>query len=386
MHKCNLNYLLIFLIIFFASLDGLFRFRALFSLLVLFIFILVGIKGKFKIDFSSKHLVYFIFLSLIFLTYTALSFLYPDIYLQIPADNEKFIFKIFDRFSLIILFFLIPFVFLDKKYIYVFKSVAYVHVFIFLFQFFMYYFLSIKLDITGYFGESQRTSLGVDGVNFFRASGLYVEPSNYTAYLSTLLFPYYYFARKFNYNDLIPPITMLATFSTVGFLSGFLILLGIFVKNKLYTKWYGAISSILLSFVLFIILSIHYLRLTSDSNVASNIRYDLLRYVYESRSEDLILALFGTGIYSYDKYIYGREVSSFGRDIASIQDLGLFVYCFITMGFLGFILLSCLFFKTKRFSNKLFLLSVLFSKMTYLFPIFIFLVVYIIYSKPEEFK
>lgn len=383
-----MNTFLCTMIVFLCTLDGFVRLRAILALFVALIFLVINFNSIEYFRVSRKHIVFSFFASILFIFYTILAIVNPDYYLQIPYDKEVFVFKVFDRLSLLILFFLIPFIFINKNNntLNIFKNVTYFHSFIFIFQFVLYYIFSIKLDITSFLGIDQRTNFSLDGINFFRASGLYVEPSNYTAFIATMFFPYIYMKKKLTYWDYIPIFTMFLTFSTAGFVTALFYTLGFFVKNRLIYKIKGILLSVLFILSCFIFASFHLDRLESDNGVSSNLRSDLVNYVVEDRINNIPALFFGTGIYSYDYYIYMRETSSSGRDIASIQDFTIFLYNFITLGLFGILILFYLLLKTKGFSNKFFVFAIFISKMTYLFPIFIFFVVYILYAKKEEVK
>lgn len=376
-----MNYLLCTLVVFICTLDGYIRLRALFALILILFLFLINIKHINKLIITKKHLVFSFVISIFFIIYTSFALINPQFYLQIPYDREVFVFKVFDRLSLLLLFFFIPFIFFSNdKYLNCFRDVTYLHVSIFLIQFILFYIFSFKLDITSIFGVEQRTNLGLEGVNIFRASGLYVEPSNYAAFVATIFFPYVYLKRKLTYWDLIPPLTMFLTFSTAGFFSGILYLIGYAIKNKIFKNFRGLVVFILGFSVVVGAIIVNLNRFSTEDGTSSNMRIDLLNYVIQTRVEDLNLFFLGSGIYSYDYDIYLREVSSLGRDIASIQDFTMFLYGFITLGIMGIFLLLYLVFKTKGISGKIFLLSILISKMTYLYPIFIFVVIYILYG------
>lgn len=382
-----MNYLLCSLIVFLCTLDGYIRLRAIFALFFVIIFLILNFKFIKKLFIVKKHLIYFSFLLFLFLFYTFLSIINPEFYLQIPFDREFFVFKIFDRLSLVFLFLLLPFIFIfNHKYLNCFRDVAYIHVFFFLMQFILFYVFSIKIDLTSLFGVDQRTNFNVGNFDYFRASGLYVEPSNYAAYIAIMFFPYLYLKEKLSKWDYIPVFTMFLTLSTVGFLIAIFYSIGFLIKNDFFRKIKGIFIFFIFLVLVFIFLSFHIYRLNEESGTSSNLRSDLLTYVVESRSDDVVLILFGTGIYSYDNYIYQRETSSLGRDIASIQDFTMFLYNFITLGLVGVLFLICLLYKTKGLGNKFFVIAILASKITYLYPIFIFFIIYILYSNPEREK
>lgn len=381
-----MNSFLLYGIVFLCSLDGFVRLRAIFAIVLVIVFLVINGKEIKNYKFLKEHVFWVVFFSIIFLLYTLLAFFYPEIYLQIPQDESNFYFKVIDRFSLILLFFLIPFLFSNNKYLKIFKNVVFFHMLFLIIQFFSYYIFNYNLDFTKYFGVDQRTLLGIQGESFYRPSGLFVEPSNYAAVISALYFPYVYLKKKFTFVDFLPVFSIVLTLSTAAFIVGILYVIGMFLKNEVYKKIKGIFFIIFSSFIFLYILSFHYVRLMSDGGGTNNIRMDLITYVLNSRMDDFLLFAFGSGIYSYDYQIYLREISGFGRDISSIQDVTLFLYNFITLGIFGLIFLIFLILKVEGKSNKFFILAIFISKITYLYPVFLFVLIYILYGKRWSIK
>jgi len=368
------NKVFLYLAVFCISIDSYFRLRGIAGIGFLLIYLLTI---KFEAKFNKTLLVPTVIMLVGFIVYTCLAFFFPNTYLQIPDDRDTFFFKILDRLSLIILALMIFWSFNKVNYALILRKVALFHIFYLLIQFALYYGIGLKFDLLGMFGIEQRTSMDYSGSTVFRPAGLFWEPSNFAAYTLALYLPYLVKNINFRKKDFLLPVSIILTLSSAAFLVGSLLLVTMLLKSGLIKR-----PKILFT-ALIIGLPLVYFGYSSQKdrfsdgvsdNANTILRTNLVEYAWESRLNNPVLLIGGTGLYSYDLYIYKEEQYAYGRNIASIQDATLFVFTYLLTGVIGLFLLVLLILNVKGFSNKLFVLTFMLTKISFLFPIFLFFI------------
>lgn len=360
--------------VFCISLDSYFRLRGIAGIGFLLIYLLTI---KFEAKFNKTLLIPTVIMLVGFIVYTCLAFLFPNIYLQIPDDRHTFFFKIFDRLSLIVLALMIFWSFNKINYALILRKIALFHIFYLLIQFALYYGLGFKFDLLGMFGIEQRTSMDYGGSTVFRPAGLFWEPSNFAAYVLALYLPYLIKNNNFRKKDFLLPVSIILTLSSVAFLVGALVLVTMLLKSGLIKRPKILFTAIIVGLpLLYFGYDSQKDRFTDgvSDNVNTLLRTNLIEYSWESRLDNPVLLIGGTGIYSYDLNIYKEEQSPFGRSMASIQDATFFVFTFLLTGVVGLFLLILLILKVNGFSNKVFVLTFMLTKISFLFPIFLFFI------------
>lgn len=360
--------------VFCISLDSYFRLRGIAGIGFLLIYLLTI---KFEAKFNKTLLIPTVIMLVGFIVYTCLAFLFPNIYLQIPDDRHTFFFKIFDRLSLIVLALMIFWSFNKINYALILRKIALFHIFYLLIQFALYYGLGFKFDLLGMFGIEQRTSMDYGGSTVFRPAGLFWEPSNFAAYVLALYLPYLIKNNNFRKKDFLLPVSIILTLSSVAFLVGALVLVTMLLKSGLIKRPKILFTAIIVALpLLYFGYDSQKDRFTDgvSDNVNTLLRTNLIEYIWESRLDNPVLLIGGTGIYSYDLNIYKEEQSPFGRSMASIQDATFFVFTFLLTGVVGLFLLILLILKVNGFSNKVFVLTFMLTKISFLFPIFLFFI------------
>lgn len=381
----NNSSILLYLAVFCISLDSYFRARGIVGIGLLLIYLL---SLQFNVRFNKKFLIPIITMLTGFVAYTLLAFIFPNLYLQIPSDREDFFFKIIDRFSLIFLFILICWSFSNKNYQSILRSVALVHIAYLIIQFVLFYGLNIKFDILSWFGIEQRTSMAFGGGDVFRPAGLYWEPSNFAAYALALYLPYLIKNESYKKIDFLLPVSIILTLSSVAFIVGTLLLGVMLFKSGLLKRPKILITALIIGLPLVLYGYSAQKDRFSDGvsdNVNTLLRLNLIEYAWKSRLDNPILLVSGAGIYSYDLYIKNEEEHAIGRSIASIQDATFFVFTYLLTGVLGLIVLLLLIYKVKGFSNKLFVLIFMLTKISFLFPIFLFFI-YMVFEENNSKK
>lgn len=370
----------IFLAVFIISLDSYFRLRGIIGLGFFFLYLL---SIKFNSSLDRKYILPILVMTMGFIVYTLLALVYPNIYLQISEDREFFYFKIFDRFSLVLLFIFMCFSFKNKDYTVILRNIALVHIFYLISQFFLYYGLHIEFDILSWFGVEQRTDMIYNGSNIFRPAGFFWEPSNFAAYILALYLPYLIKKSNFHKLDYFLPISIVLTMSSAAFLVGTLVMLVMLWKADLIKNPKVLFFAILTGIP---VIAFGYLSQKErfddgfSDNANTVLRLNLIEYTFESRLKSPVLLLGGAGIYSYDLYIKNEEESPFGRSMASIQDATFFLFTYLLTGILGLFILYLLIMQVKGISNKLFILIFMLTKISFLFPVFLFFI-YMIFEQ-----
>lgn len=382
----KLSSLILPLSLFLSSLDSYFRERGILSLLLLAVFLIVNRK----VIIRKKYIPVLSLSTLIFVIYTTLASSIPAVYLEINVDKANFLLKIFDRLSILVLLFLASIAYSRESLIRSVILVANVHVVFFIAQFILYYMLRVPMDYLSFFSNelAQRNWMGFGGDNVFRASGLYFEPSNYAAYMSCYISVLILLKSDIKGYKYLYPVSMMLTLSSAGFIMGAISFLAIILAKDSYVSNLKKIYLFVLFMIAVTALAIPQMSRFSGTgvqdNANSNLRIMLIASIIKSASSSTLKVIAGTGIYSYSQTIYDKENSIAGREIASVQDASMVVYFFMCFGLFGLAFISWLFFTVSGLGAKLAMFSVLLSKLSFLFPIFPFLLVAIILSKTSD--
>lgn len=111
------------------------------------------------------------------------------------------------------------------------KYVIYIHISIFYLQLFTFYIFGFNFDIMNIFGMESRNFDGsryVFGLQVYRASGLFEEPSTYFSSIFLMLMPIY---NKIKWKEMLLIIlTGFLSFSTLSFILALLLFVGLLVR------------------------------------------------------------------------------------------------------------------------------------------------------------
>ncbi|MNZ90900.1 hypothetical protein D3C78_1098710 [compost metagenome] len=226
-----------------------------------------------------------------------------------------------------------------------------------------------------------------DGSNIFRPAGFFWEPSNFAAYILALYLPYLIKQANYHKLDYLLPISIVLTLSSAAFLIGTLVMLVMLWKTGLIKQPKVLLFAILIG-VPIILFGYQSQKARFEDGLGDNantlLRLNLVEYAFKSRLNSPLLLVGGTGIYSYDLYIKNEEDSPFGRSIASIQDATFFVFTYLLTGTVGLIILFLLIMNVKGISNKFFVLIFMLTKISFLFPVFLFFIYMIFEDKKKR--
>jgi hypothetical protein len=236
-------------------------------------------------------------------------------------------------------------------------AVLITHVLFFYFQFFSHYLFSESIDFISWLtGEYQRNLDGsntIFGYLIYRASGLYIEPSTYTAHVFALLL-----ISRNEVSVKIRMLTLLSTFlsfSTVGLLYS-LIYLFLYEYKNIKKKLY-----LLFPLIIVVMLSVNYaidrlLNIFMSDYDAIGIRTEIIKLLYNN------LSFVGVGIGAITEEMNsGLNIYDTGSGFSLLYFLGL-IY-FVT---LYPILKQC------TFNNKKNILFLLLLKLSIFHPFFWF--------------
>ncbi|KJF91575.1 hypothetical protein [Photobacterium leiognathi] len=249
----------------------------------------------------------------------------------------------------------------------------------FLLQFILVYGTSYYLDPLYFLtGEVQRykSNFSIPFIGYiYRPTGLYEEPSTYSAFIILLISARYYLDNKIDNILKISVFSVLLSFSVASIIYGFIVLLIFYRKtNNSYIKYlFFLFLPVLLIFLIYIGLE----RLGSI-DTATSLRSNLLLKVFE---QDKLEILFGNGmlgvIPSLSEYMKSGNLWAAG--VAALNDNGLWLFIIIKFGIIGLITSIILFFKrVKSYTNRALFLIILLTKVSFLYFGFLFYLMVII--------
>lgn len=244
----------------------------------------------------------------------------------------------------------------------------YIHAFFFLVQFIAFYFFGIKIDYLVWFnGEEQRTYTGTFqffGIQLFRATGLFVEPSTFFIHFAPLVaIKWILIDKKLNFINTMLIIISLLTFSSFGFVFWLIIFIGIIIFNLVHFEFKINFSQIILIIILLYIASFvsEYFfffldkKLGIEDDLSSNA--DRVGFIQYLLNRDFITNIFGIG-FSQDNIEY------------TVNDSGMISAIFYRFGIIGvtfFFLLGVL---LNSYKKMIIFLALILTKLSITYPFF----------------
>ncbi|EAS44642.1 hypothetical protein C9J48_17700 [Photobacterium profundum] len=362
------KFVLELLILFFFTLINYGKETPLISLLLCIFYMLIYRKS-YSVNF--KVIVFLSFLSLVTLFYTALSLFFPDYFLIMDFDKGLLLNKYLGRVVLIVSILMIFVVFDKNRLIQAIKALLIFHVTIFYIQVLAFYIFNIQIDIVGFFtGESQRSLF----LGYYRATGIFTEPSNYGLVVLSLLSALFIIGYNQTKFYAFVLFSVFLTFSTASLISALFFLFGYLVKVNVFKKpKLLIIMFMLLAPIIVASFNFQQERYSSVDNVSEAgsfmIRQSIVNMIL-TRSIDDPRFYFGEGMYSYDlnKLI---NLSKFKDVTAAIDDAGLFISFILRFGLLGVaFVLGIYFILLKNISSRIVYTSLIFTKMSIFSGIF----------------
>ncbi|MCD9546749.1 hypothetical protein GLP24_18095 [Photobacterium carnosum] len=259
-----------------------------------------------------------------------------------------------------------------------------INVSFFFVQFFTVYLTSYYIDPLYFFtGERQRYfsnfSLPILGV-IYRPTGLYEEPSTYSAFILLLIASKIYLDKSIDVLLKVSLGSIILSFSVASIIYGMLFAFLLFLKSKgTYLK------HILSVFLPVIVVFVIYIALSRVNSVdsATSLRNNLFIYFFEQSKLEV---LFGNGMLGIIPSLsdYMSSGNLWGAGVAALNDNGLWLFLAIKIGLLGLILAVFLFFKNKKNTiNRVIFILILMTKISFMYFGFIFYLFLILYYKED---
>lgn len=205
----------------------------------------------------------------------------------------------------------------------------------------------------------------------YRCTGFYEEPSTYAGFIAVLLACKLHLNPKVDKVVILGAISIILSFSVAAIGYGSIIILYFLLKSKgSYLKY---ILFLLSPLVVAIIAGIAIQRLTSLGGDAQDIRSNLNTMVFTQPLPILIFGNGSLGIMPAAADVMNTTGAIFRLGIASLNDNGIWLFFIIKFGFVGlFTILSYLFLKTKTLLNRIMLVVIFLTKLSFIYFAFVF--------------
>jgi hypothetical protein len=257
------------------------------------------------------------------------------------------------------------------------KYVLIIHIAVFYLQFFLYYGFSIEFDpIKDISGRSQKGWGGSYNIPYLgkviRFGGLFNEPGSYSTFvalLASLLNIKFY---EYKGLLILASISMMLSFSSFGLIFSFILFLSILARSKTITK---IIAIFLFIFITAIISDYFFIRFFSNDISANGVsfRLEFLQVIYDKYLSNIsYTTFFGLGFFNTDI----NNALNFDNPI---NDVGLLIYIFATMGLVGtcVFIMCALIISQFRFNYFLPFLILLLSKFSLTWPLFVIMLFFL---------
>lgn len=209
----------------------------------------------------------------------------------------------------------------------------------------------------------------------YRPTGLYVEPSNFSAAIVAMLIGYMLLTRSQGLPQsklliLVSIVGMFITQSTAGVIQAVMMLVALFSMQGRKAKLWMSIALVIILTVGSAFIGAYFDSFVTKWNASAGLRFGLLDYIYNvRRGTDF---WFGFGPFGIEDTLYQMQTSDQSQ-VASTNDSGLFNFFVVHFGILGIIFPALIFIKIEKTIANIILLSVLLSsKLSYTHPVLYF--------------
>ncbi|CEO40021.1 hypothetical protein C0W35_03220 [Photobacterium kishitanii] len=215
----------------------------------------------------------------------------------------------------------------------------------------------------------------------YRCTGFFEEPSTYSGFMVVLLASKLYLNPKVDRVVLAVAASIILSFSVAAIIYGLVIIGYFLLKSKAsYLKYILFLLSPLFAAA---IIAIALQRLTSLGGDAQDIRSNLNAMVFAQQLPILIFGNGALGIMPAAAEVMNNSGNVFKLGIASLNDNGMWLFFIIKFGFVGLaMIMSYLFFKSKSLLNRIMLLVIFLTKLSFLYFGFIFYFFLVFNNKP----
>jgi hypothetical protein len=207
----------------------------------------------------------------------------------------------------------------------------------------------------------------------YRPTGLYVEPSTFSASVGAMAIGYVILCRARGRQANLWPLlltiaAMLITQSTAATIQCLVLMFAVLLMQKRSVQIWGAIFCAVLMLAAPALLSVYFGNFITKMDESSGIRLMLLEYIYHTRSGwDL---LFGYGPFTLEEPLYHMANPGGEFQVASLNDAGLLHYFVVRFGLIGLAIPAAMFIRMRKdLSSILFFAVLLSSKLSYAFPV-----------------
>lgn len=207
----------------------------------------------------------------------------------------------------------------------------------------------------------------------FRPTGLYVEPSTFSAAVAAMAIGYVLLCRAQQRQASVWPLAftitaMLITQSVAAAIQCLILLFAVLLMQKKSVKlWSAAVCAVVVLAGSGVLIT-YYDSFMMRMDESSGIRLALLEYIYHTRTGwDL---LFGFGPLSLENALYRMTKPEGQFQVASLNDAGLLHYFVVHFGLVGLAFPAAIFLRMRKdITSILFLALLLSSKLSYTFPV-----------------
>lgn len=337
----------------------------------LIFFVLYALKNRQTVIHSSTLKCAALLFSLVCL-YTLLAQYFPTVFLSQDSDKARFMMKIAQSIILVASTLVAAMIFNRDSLQKIILALLKFNLAIFYIQVVLYYLFAYDWDILQIFTDvSQRNEY----LGFYRPTGLYAEPSNYSMIIITLLTGLIILNYRKNSIFYFAIFSLFLTYSTAAALAGGVMLIAValhlgLLKKASHLLWFLIILSAVLAIALtFLTIRFEGLRSLTESRDIKT-RQVVIMHLF-AREVDEPKLYFGEGIYSYDKKLLDT-LSQHNKVQPAVDDSGLIINYVFRFGLLGFLLAGAMFFSLKGLAGKLAFISFLLMKVSITTGIFFF--------------
>lgn len=287
-----------------------------------------GISTKTLVVYLS--IIIYLILDIIITTFILVTPLHYAFFIDSVAGN-------FYRYSLVLLTSFFFYSMIAKHEIIFYQAIRKVllfHVVFFFVQYILYSLFGIYIDpIEVISGESQRYNSAIyNDTSTIRPTGLFIEPSTYSAYVGALLIIYVQKYRKVDFLIVSAILSFFLTLSTAAMFMGFIFCIFYFKQIKSF--------AIKVIFSCLAALAFYYSYLYQVQRFDTGGILESGSYLSRAKFLDLILAsdinniIFGSGFFTLDVNIFNYIQEHSG---VALNDSSVFVYILIRLGLVGLV-------------------------------------------------
>jgi hypothetical protein len=229
-------------------------------------------------------------------------------------------------------------------------------------------------------GEASRylNYASVNPVFLFRPTGLYVEPSTFSAAVGAMAIGYILLSRASGKTPALLPIaltvvSMLITQSAAAVVQTVVLSAAVMLTHSRRTRAWAAGMFVLIALASPGLIAAYVNSFMLKFNADSGLRFHLLSYVYELRHGWDYLVGYGPFSLEYDLYDLSEPRGNLGPVIASLNDAGLLNFFVVQFGIIGLAFPAAMFLRMKKdVANVCFFGILMSAKLSYTAPLLYF--------------